>query len=173
MLLHGQRIHGPQLVQLLPQLLVLDAQCICIQVQRFESFQQLDDRLPPLGLETLANVLPACLELRVTELGLMQLLRHQYCLPTHQLQRLVTGSQRQVGGTQSLLGLDQSRVQLRQRMLSLLQLHRQRRNLLGECQVGVRQLRQLATQRLQSCRGRRLFLHETRRAILGYLHTRL
>ena len=172
-LLHGKWIHRAKLLDLLFQCLVLDAQRVGAQIQRLESVQQLGDRLPPLGFKSFADILTTPFELRVTQFRLVQLLGQLRRATAHQIQRVVTRLQCEIGRTQARLGFDQARVELRQRELPFLKLHGQRCDLTSQRSIGVRQLHQLVSQRLESGRRRRLFLQQSRRAVLRDLHARM
>src|ERR671915_99023 len=73
-LLDGERVHGAELLELLAHGIALGAQGSLVQIDRRGRREQLVERAAPLGLESLADRGAPSGQLRVPELGVMQLL---------------------------------------------------------------------------------------------------
>jgi hypothetical protein len=132
MLLDRQDVHCAELLELLSNSVAFGAQCRLVEIDRRRIAEELVERPSPLRLESLTNGGAAPRQLRVTELGVVQLLGGAPTATVGLIERAFDRRQLGIRRTDTRFGRRQARLTVRQRRGSCLEVESPGGGLLGE-----------------------------------------
>ena len=164
---------GPRRSSSCAKRLGFGAERVVVHLERLNLGQHVVERTPPLRLEPLADRRAAPAELRVAQLGLVQLVVVRLRAASCVVERVLGRRERFVSALHAFLGEDEAPLAVGESGVSRLEVQLPTRHLLGELRVHLRQVGQLGAERLEAARRRALFLRESMLAVVRHLETRL